>query len=109
MVLRCARASRARELRYKGGRTPRAARLDPSLRFKYARDKNLLDITIFISFQGVLGHRGELYIITRGQGSGGWREGWWIAMLPLIKGGIWVPYNHLENISGNYIWKVDVI
>ena len=61
--------------KYKGGQTPRAPRLDPPLRFKYARDKNLLDLTIFISFQRVLGHRGELYIIPRGQGSGGWREG----------------------------------
>ena len=43
------------------------------------------------------------------RGDNGFREWWRIAMLPLIKEGIWVPYNHLENISGNYIWKVDVI
>ena len=59
---------------YIRGQTPRAPPLDPPLRFKYAGDKHSLDITIFISFQGVLGHRGELYIIPRGQGSRGWLE-----------------------------------
>ena len=51
---------------YIRGQTPRAPPLDPPLRFKYAGVKHSLDITIFISFQGVLGHRGELYIIPRG-------------------------------------------
>ena len=73
--------------KYKGARTPRAPRLDPPLRFKYARDKNLLDITIFISFQRVLGHRGELYIIPRGQGSGGWREGFKEETMAFGRGG----------------------
>ena len=43
------------------------------------------------------------------RGDNGFRERCWIATLPLIKEDVWVPYNHLENISVNSIWKVDVL
>ena len=43
------------------------------------------------------------------RGDNGFRERWRIATLPLIKEDVWVPYNQLENISRNSIWKVDVI
>ena len=43
------------------------------------------------------------------RGDNGFRERWWIATLPLIIEDVWVPYNHLENISVNSIWKVDVL
>ena len=43
------------------------------------------------------------------RGDNGFRERWWIATLPLIKEDVWVPYNHLENIFVNSIWKVDVL
>ena len=51
--------------------TPRAPSLDPPLRFKYARDKHSLDITIFISFQGVLGHRESCISFLEGREAGG--------------------------------------